>query len=235
MSALVSVCGSRGSAAPAPVLRNEGLTGEAGQVRPNESRMNGRASRKIFSTCRFLHPCLFVLCLLAGGAGLAWGQSLLDAAWLAVATPAEVHALLERGADVAAQTPDGLTPLHVAAAGNSRLAVVELLLERGADVAARDMIGGTPLHWAARRGRPAAVGLLLERGADVAAQTTGGGTPLHWAAAQNPTPAVVELLLEWGADATAQDAAGETPVDLAAENLALTGTAAYRRLQTARF
>ena len=79
------------------------------------------------------------------------------------------------------------------------------------------------------------IGLLLEWGADVAAQTTGGGTPLHWAAAQNPTPAVVALLLDRGAAATAQDEDGKTPVDLATENLALSGTAAYRRLQAARF
>ena len=201
----------------------------------NESRVNGRAGRKIFSMRRFLHLCLFALCLLAGGAWPAWSQSLLDAAWLAAAMPAEVQARLERGADLAVRTPDGLTPLHVAAAGNSRLAVLGLLLEWGADVAARDMIGGTPLHWAARRARPAVLGLLLERGADVAARTTGGGTPLHWAAAQNPMPAVVALLLDRGADATAQDEDGETPVDLATENLALAGTAAYRRLQAARF
>ena len=69
----------------------------------------------------------------------------------------------------------------------------------------------------------------------VAISASGLPTPLHWAAAQNPTPTVVALLLDRGADATAQDAAGETPVDLAAENLALTGTAAYRRLQAARF
>ena len=151
---------------------------------------------------RFLPRLLCVLCLMAVCARPASAQSLLDAAWLAAATPAEVQTLLDRGADLAARTESGLTPLHVAAASSST---------------------------------PAVIGLLLDRGAALEARTETGRTPLHWAAAQNPAPAVIGLLLDRGADAKRRTAAGKLPVDLAAKNVALTGTAAYRRLHEASF
>ena len=52
---------------------------------------------------------------------------------MAEATPAEVKALLDRGADPQARDKNGWTPLHLAAQFNRNPAVVTLLLDRGAD------------------------------------------------------------------------------------------------------
>ncbi|MBV7336786.1 ankyrin repeat domain-containing protein [Chloroflexi bacterium TSY] len=70
--------------------------------------------------------------------------------------------LIERGADVNAQTTQGTTDmfntsppvvgesaLHLAAAYGNR-EFVELLLARGADRSVEDHIGQKPIHWAAR-------------------------------------------------------------------------------------
>jgi ankyrin len=99
--------------------------------------------------------------------------------------------LLEFKADVNAQTPDGKTPLFVAAVWN-HAAVCDLLLAEGAKLDvhtacmlgkgaelrrfldtdatlanAKDPLGRTPLFWAARHGRTELVALLISRGANV--------------------------------------------------------------------
>ena len=75
---------------------------------------------------------------------------------------AAVRRALAAGADVDAldQGPDGVTPLHLAAAlGN--VPVILALLEAGASVdAASDYHRFTPLHYAAKGGRAAAVAAL---------------------------------------------------------------------------
>lgn len=129
-------------------------------------------------------------------------ERLLDSEWMAKAEPAQVKALLDRGANLSVQTEYGVTPLHAAAA-NQNPAVVALLLDYGADVNARDVNGVTPLHTAAENDNSAVLALLLNHGADVNAQTKPadttimfgrddtadtpktGWTPLHAAASQN--------------------------------------------------
>lgn len=104
-----------------------------------------------------------------------------------------VRALLERGADVAALNPRGMTALmlalHYDTDGVYR-DVALLLLEHGADVNQRSTLGLTALHFACRReADPSEVGdkialveLLLERGADASARSQTGATPLFFAA-----------------------------------------------------
>ena len=115
-----------------------------------------------------------------------------------------------------AWSPDGFTPLHLAAyAGNTDAA--RRLLERGADpdvVAKASFARVTPLGTAAFAGSVDVARLLLEHGADPNATGEGGG-PLH-AAAQNGNRELVELLLAHGADARRATADGKTPADLAA-------------------
>ena len=146
---------------------------------------------------------------------------------MAEATPAEVKALLDRGADPQARDKNGWTPLHLAAQFNRNPAVVTLLLDRGADPQARAKGGTTPLHGAAQSTvtlddpavdalLPAVVTLLLDRGADPQAQDKDGTTPLHRAAQFNENPAVVTLLLNRGADPQAPNKSGWTPLHLAA-------------------
>ena len=77
-----------------------------------------------------------------------------------------VRLLLDRGADVAAQSKNRMDvmPLHSAVAGRHR-SVVEALVEGGAPVDARSHGGFTPLE-AAENGDRALAELLLAKGAD---------------------------------------------------------------------
>ena len=109
------------------------------------------------------------------------------------------------------------------------------LLAAGADVAAKAQTGKTPLHWAALGVNPHAILPLVRAGADLEARDEDSRTPLHVAAARNPNPASIAALLDAGADTKARDKDGKTPWDLAQNNEALKGSAAYRRLNDRRF
>jgi ankyrin repeat protein len=126
-----------------------------------------------------------------------------------------VERLVTSEPDVNRFSPDGWTPLHLAAFfGHANL--VELLLARGADVAARsrNANGNTPLHAALAGNRTMVVGLLIGGGADVNAADGEGFCPLHLAAANGNVDAVKALLAQ-GADPRATNAGGLTSLDLA--------------------
>jgi len=106
-----------------------------------------------------------------------------------------VQLLLEKGADVNAETNDGKTALMYAAA-KGRTEIVQLLLEKGADVNTK--IYGTPiLLWAHENGHTKIIQLLLEKGADVNAKNKYGETALMRAAKEKHIE-IVQLLLENG-------------------------------------
>ena len=137
--------------------------------------------------------------------------------------------LLERGANVNAKDPAGMTPLLFAAMnGNTRL--VELLLARGADVNAVSSaeahgrvkngaisIGSlTPLLVASAYGPVELVKVLLDAGAKPTAQDIRKMTPLHLAVStDHADPRIVRLLLNRGADQSIQDRDGLTAADWA--------------------
>jgi uncharacterized protein len=143
-----------------------------------------------------------------------------------------VRELVERDADlVSAFSPDGFTPLHLAAFF-AQPAVARLLLERGADWSsvARNRMQVMPLHSAAAAGELETSRLLVDHGADVNAAQEHGFTPLH-AAAQNGDVGLTRLLLERGADPEQAAEDGRRAADFAAEGghqgvLALLGTRA---------
>ena len=96
-------------------------------------------------------------------------------------TPANIQALIAVGADVMAQTKNGITPLYIVAQ-SVKPANIQTLLAAGADVMARTEDGWTPLHIAALYGTPAMLQVLLNSGSDAKATDKDGETP--WDLAQ---------------------------------------------------
>lgn len=114
-------------------------------------------------------------------------------------------------------SPDGFTPLHLAAFfGHPR--AVEHLLERGAEVDAfgRGWMTGTALHSAVSRMRTEVVRLLLAGGANPNVRQSHGWTPLH-GAAHNGDRASADALLDAGADPAATNDEGRSVLELAEE------------------
>jgi ankyrin repeat protein len=119
-----------------------------------------------------------------------------------------------------ATSPDGFSPLGLAAFFKRR-EVVRYLLSRGADPAPASRQGGfTPLHSAVATDAGACdaeiVRALLETGADPNARSQAGGTPLHTAAFTGDLQ-VAQLLLAGGADTRAKTREGKTALDIARE------------------
>lgn len=113
-------------------------------------------------------------------------------------------------------SPDGWTPLHLAAFFGHAEIVVRLL-RAGADhtVQARSAQGNSALHAAiAGRLQLAAVTALLSAGADPAAVDRHGYAPIHLAASRGDR-AVAELLLACGADPGVQTRDGKRAADIA--------------------
>lgn len=129
-----------------------------------------------------------------------------------------VKALLQTDRSlVEAYSPDGWTPLHLAA-HFGRSQVMRTLLSRGAShrAVARNGIANQPLQAAAAGGQREAVRLLLRAGADPNAPSHGGITALHTAAGRGDR-AMVETLLEAGADPGRGTDGGKTALDYARE------------------
>ena len=80
-----------------------------------------------------------------------------------------IDALVKAGADVKAGTPNGTTPLMVAAA-SGELDAVKVLVENGGDVNGKDGVRQqTPLMYAAASNRAAVIEYLASKGADLKA------------------------------------------------------------------
>lgn len=93
-----------------------------------------------------------------------------------------------------ARTPQGSTPLHLAAT-NPDLGALKVLIAAGADPNARDAEGATPLHMAAYTQNAKHAQLLLEAGADPMAKTNAGRDPTSMArkAMANEAAGVISL------------------------------------------
>jgi len=110
-----------------------------------------------------------------------------------------VRSILERSPDqVSARNPDGMTPLHIAAA-YGLLDIARCLVESGANVNARDKMGNPPLHYCAYGGSRAVAELLVSRGAAVKVRNKAGISPLRQAVSFGRKD-VAEFLLEKGAE-----------------------------------
>ncbi len=128
-----------------------------------------------------------------------------------------VQALLATGAGIESRTPDGFTPLQLAAFFGAEQTAAALIAA-GADVnaVAENPMQIQPLH-AAVANRRTTIGVrLIEAGADVNAAQRHGWTPLHTAALHGDA-ALITALIAAGASTTATNDAGRTPIDLATE------------------
>ena len=126
--------------------------------------------------------------------------------------------LIKNGANVNQADRNGNTPLHWAAALNTKL--IGTLIRQGADFRATNNQGYTPLHSAAYGNAPRAVVVLLRYGADIQARDLQGFSPLHVAASVN-TANTALVLIRNRADVNARDKKGHTPLHVAASVNAL--------------
>jgi ankyrin repeat protein len=132
----------------------------------------------------------------------------------AVKKPEMVRLLLERGADPDVRSPDGFTPLMLAA-GDNHVQTVKVLLEYDATV---DMdlwhtndgakSGWTALAFAADRGNSEVVLLLAEAGANINHRVDGGSTALHLAIGGG----AMRTLMEFRPDISILDNDQNTPL-----------------------
>jgi len=152
--------------------------------------------------------------LLAAGPELG----VLEAAALGRLDVLRAHLEADPGA-LAARSPEGFTPLHLAAFFGGG-AAVRALLAAGAppDADAANPAGVRPLHSAVAAGDHDATTALLEAGADPDVRQQGGFTPLL-AAAHADDPELTRLLLDHGADRTLAADDGRDPAAMAGERV----------------
>lgn len=122
---------------------------------------------------------------------------------------------------VNAQTIEGVTPLHIAAAHNN-LEMAKHLVEAGANPSLQAAQQTTPIHTAAGKGSVATLKYLLDRRKLAAedawpAPLTAGpeSTAIH-AAAQEGQIEVLKILIDAGANPSTTLESGDTPLHLAA-------------------
>ena len=153
----------------------------------------------------------------------------------AIGDEAQLKSLLQMDAElVHAFSGDGWTPLHLAAAFGTPLAVA-LLLTAGAPVEAvsQNPQRNQPIHAALALGKNIkTVKLLLDHDAPVNATQAGGFTPLFSAASAGRQD-LVELLQAHGADPFHKSDAGKTAADFARDRGHLE-LAVWLESQTAR-
>ena len=120
-------------------------------------------------------------------------------------------ALIDAGANVAAENRYGVAPLSLACT-NGSATMVARLLEAGADPNTASPQGETALMTAARTGAVDAVTTLLTHGAEVdAREGWRGHTALMWAAAEGHL-AALEALIAAGAEVDARSSTGGAPI-----------------------
>ena len=117
-----------------------------------------------------------------------------------------INFLIDQGIAIDSQTPEGWTPLFIAAR-DGRAEAAKLLVFRHAQLNIPSDLGATALLMAATQPYPSEeerlslLTYMLKRGADPNRVTQSGHPPLYYAAADENLP-VVELLLENGAVVT---------------------------------
>ena len=148
-----------------------------------------------------------------------YNSKLLNAEWVANATPEKLTEEIENGANVNDFKDEGLTPLMIFAEFNNNSECLKILLEHGVDVNAQEIIipigysiynrrkkGHTALMKASKSGLIDNMSLLLKKGADQFCHTSDGESALSFASNIDS----VILLLECGLDVNETTARGIT-------------------------
>lgn len=117
----------------------------------------------------------------------------------------------ELNLDPKADTPDGVSLLHVAASAGANEQSIRYLMSKGLNIQARDHSGRQPIHYATF----ASIDALVRAGADLNAVDRSGRTVLH-AAVEDSHADVVAELIRRGASVFVADKNGDTPLHLAA-------------------
>ena len=127
---------------------------------------------------------------------------------------AMVQAILDRGADINAKDPLGMTAA-LRAVKNYNGAILYLLLDRGANINAQSNKGESLLHNAARHTSVDFLQFLLDRGADVHVLTKQREGLCHFTAS-HPTSTLLNSLIDHGAPFDMKNDKGFTPLMIAA-------------------
>src|SRR6266436_3897402 len=130
----------------------------------------------------------------------------------------QVKSLIRRSpSQVDSFTPDGLTPLALAAfLGHEE--VVEFLLHQGADVNVTEhKLGFNALTGAVNEGHKNVIVLLLEHGANVNYRYESGSAAPILTATMNGNVEIIKLLLAHGADVNTVGGDSKTPLKIALE------------------
>jgi ankyrin repeat protein len=131
-----------------------------------------------------------------------------------------VRSLIERGAELNAQSAEGNTAL-IQAVHARNADVVKWLLSKGADVNRKTNVGFTALMAAAYMKQQGIVDMLLARNAEVDAQKADTGmTPLMFAAHEGDA-GIVKSLLARGANVRLKNNEGKTALALAEDAQAI--------------
>jgi len=128
----------------------------------------------------------------------------------------EVKTLLEQGADVNANTLEGLSLLHFAVYQEAEK-IVPLLIKKGARVNSTDDMGQTPLHYAVKASKRGMAGMLVDSGAFINIRDMYGRTALLQAVEMN-NDYMAEWLLENKANPDVADNDSIYPLHIAVDN-----------------
>lgn len=135
--------------------------------------------------------------------------------------PEIIEMLVKNGADIEANSKDGMTPLMYAVLGfhKDNYAVVKKMIDLGANVNAKDDKGFSVLFTslaAINKDNQEKIKLLIQSGADVNAVDEDNETPLFWAYWCDVD--VIKTFIDAGADVNVRNNNGETPLSCAVKH-----------------
>jgi len=142
------------------------------------------------------------------------------------ASPSEIRAEIDRGANINGRDDNLNTPLHFASFWDNNGAM-RALLAAGANPKTRTESGQSLLHLA---DNAKIVQLAIQAGLNIHATARNGQTPMH-VASRWGQPETIEALLAAGANPEIADNAGRRPADLTALNPNFAGTDMAQRLR----